>query len=987
GSPCDLVLNFKKKKDTVCRSTGVIVGDTASGGTNPYVYSWTPSKGLSATNSATPFAMPDSTTMYYDTVTDAKGCVALDSVKVVVGQIPVMIAGSDILLCPGSSVKIGKAAKNGTPPYKYSWQPASGLDSVNIATPKASPQSTTRYYVTVTDAYGCQTQDSILITVFPQVFAHAGNDVIICRGDSAIIGMDATGGVPPYTYQWNPSSTLSAGNIVSPEASPNATTTYFVTVTDSDGCTNTGSVIVTVNQPPQLNAADTVNQTICTGTSTVIGGTPTSGTPPYTYQWSPPSGLDSINVASPVASPNVTTTYTVIVTDSNGCQSIGKVTVFVDSIQAPQIHISGPSTFCEGDSVLLDAGGPFASYKWSTGETKEKIIVKKSGIYTVTVTDTTGCSATSTPITVTVNQKPSPVVAITGSLSFCVGDSVILTAPPGYSSYLWSDGETTKGIIVKKPGTYFVTVTNVNGCSGASAPVAVTVGSSLVPVITGSLGFCPGDSTMLDAGIGYDSYQWSTGATTETITVKTPGSYSVTVTKGACAGTSQDVTVSVYPVPDAFITASGPLIFCTGDSVMLSAPNGFAAYLWSDGETTQNIVVKASGTYTVTVTAAGGCTGTSAPIAVTVGSTLVPVITGEPAFCPGDSVVLDAGSGYDTYQWNTGATTETIVVKTSGTYSVSVTKGSCVGTSANYTVTEYPQPTASITTASGDTLIASPAATYQWSFNGVPIPGATQQRYVTLQPGSYTVNVTDANGCAASSPAYIKTAGVADICADLSASTVEPRGSLTARINLGEEIIPQIDSLVFDFNYNIQAMELDSIVSSPCSVSTEYIGAGVVRVRLEACSAPLQAGALCTAVFTPLVSSRDTFYTQLSVNNIEIYPLSDSITGTGCSVSFTVLPLCGLTGVIYTGSTTLAQNYPNPFTNATTIHVTLSQGDANNARLKVYNMLGEQIADLTNQLSANGDVIFNAGVNKAGVYYYVLQTASGRIARQMFVVK
>ncbi|HET7153678.1 MAG TPA: SBBP repeat-containing protein [Candidatus Kapabacteria bacterium] len=830
-------------------------------------------------------------------------------------------------VCKGDSVTIGGSAiTGGTPPYSYQWSPAKWLNSTTAVMPIASPDSTTRYYETVTDAGACMAMDTVTVFVRPSLRVTISGSMATCRGTRVGLNANVAGGKPPYTYIWRPSYGLSSTNILDPSAKPDSTTVYYLTAIDSNGCSGIDSVLVKINQPPQLNAGDTLSRTICKGSAVTIGGLPVSGATPFRYNWSPGTGLSATNIASPVANPTTTTTYTVIITDVYGCQSIGKVTVKVGSSLSPVITVNGSTTLCGNDSVVLDAGNGYATYLWTTGDTTETIVVNKAGTYSVACSDSTGCSGRSDTITITQGRTPSPLIA--GS------DTVCMNAPSSYS---------------------------VNNVAGDIYTWSVTGGTIVSGANTNSV-----------------SVQWNTPGNATIVITETDG------TSRCSASAMMRVTVDSSVVPA--IAINGTVTFCTGDSVTLSAPAGFATYLWSDGETTQSIVVRTSGTYTVTVTSVNGCSGTSAPIAVTVGSTLTPVITGAPAFCPGDSTVLDAGAGYGTYQWSTGATTETIVVKAPGTYSVSVTKGTCAGSSANFTVTEYPEPTVAIT-VSGDTLISSPAASYQWNMNGVPIAGATQQRYVAIITGSYTVTITDANGCTVSSPAYIPVANAVDVCIDAFPSTVSPKGFMTATMNLTNEIFLPIDSIVFDLHFDPRVMELDSIGESPCSIKAKYIAAGEVRIRLEACSTPLPAGALCTAVFTPLVSSNDTAYTQLAVDSIAVFPLADSLSGTGCSVPITVLPLCGLHGVIYTGATSLAQNYPNPFTGTTAIHVTLSQTDAQSARLVVCNVLGEQVADLTNELSTDGNITFNAGANKAGVYYYVLETASGRITRQMFVVK
>ena len=226
------------------------------------------------------------------------------------------------------------------------------------------------------------------------------------------------------------------------------------------------------------------------------------------------------------------------------------------------------------------------------------------------------------------------------------------------------------------------------------------------------------------------------------------------------------------------------------------------------------------------------------------------------------------------------------------------------------------------------------------------------------------------------------------VCLTPQPNIAAPLTDINAAIVLMNTILYPVDTVAFMLQWNPAALELGTITSPLCAVTILPDSIGKADVLLQGCSFPLQAGTLCTAVFDPLASSADTTHTQITLDSIKIYPLADNLTGNGCTVPVTVLPPCGTHGIIYTNSaTSLSQNFPNPFAGTTTIHVTLAKSESAGAQLLVYNILGERVADLTNQLSANGDVTFAAGTLSAGVYYYVLQTAEGRWAREMFVVK
>ncbi|MBI1770297.1 MAG: SprB repeat-containing protein, partial [Bacteroidetes bacterium] len=297
---------------------------------------------------------------------------------------------------------------------------------------------------------------------------------------------------------------------------------------------------------------------------------------------------------------------------------------------------------------------------------------------------------------------------------------------------------------------YNLFVTGDAACGTASDNILVTVSSGPTPTISagGPTTFCSGGNVTLTCSAA-NSYSWSNGATTQSITISTSGTYTVTATDGSgCPGTkSQIVTVNANPSPT--ITAGGPTTFCSGGNVTLTS-NAFSSYLWSSSETTQAITKSASGTYTVTVIDGNGCTGSASKV-VTVNSNPTPTITagGATTFCSGGSVTLTS-SAASAYAWTGGATTASISATTSGNYFVTVTDGNgCTGVSAAKTVTVNPNPTPTITAGGATTfcsggsvtLTSSAASAYAWT------GGATTASISATTSGNYFVTVTDGNGC------------------------------------------------------------------------------------------------------------------------------------------------------------------------------------------------------------------------------------------------
>jgi hypothetical protein len=220
----------------ICYGTSAVIGQPATGGDPPYIYSWSPIVGLSATNIAQPTADPKSTTIYTVTVTDSSGCVRTDNILVTVNALPKANAGTDKDICFGTSTIIGEPATGGTPPYQYKWKPNQFLSNDAIAQPTANPNDTTRYILTVTDAKGCMNYDTVMVNIMPlpQPVIIPEGPTRFCSCDSVVL--DGGQGYTSYLWSTNQSSRkISVRNAGS----------YTVTVTDINGCINTSAPITT----------------------------------------------------------------------------------------------------------------------------------------------------------------------------------------------------------------------------------------------------------------------------------------------------------------------------------------------------------------------------------------------------------------------------------------------------------------------------------------------------------------------------------------------------------------------------------------------------------------------------------------------------------------------------------------------------------------------------------------------------------------------
>lgn len=348
-------------------------------------------------------------------------------------------------------------------------------------------------------------------------------------------------------------------------------------------------------------------------------------------------------------------------------------------------------------------------------------------------------------------------ISVTGSLTFCAGGNVTLTANSG-SQYLWSNGATTRTITVTSSGTYTVRVTNSSGLNATSSPViTILTSTGTTPTITasGSTTFCDGDEVTLTSSSS-SNYLWSNGETTRSITVDVSGNYKVTTTSGNCVNTSSVKTVTVNPTPAVpVISADGPLEFCVGGEVTLTSTPA-SGYLWSTGETTRSITVGSDGNFSVRVYAGPNCSTPSAVTVVDANS-----LPSKPVISTSDTTVLSSSqpsiqlssTSALSYLWSTGETTQTIVITNPGNYSVTVANANgCTRKSSEFTITSVNciPPAIPNILISGSTILQhgqSVTLTSSSSTNNLWSNGATTQSITVSDDGVYTVRVYNGSNC------------------------------------------------------------------------------------------------------------------------------------------------------------------------------------------------------------------------------------------------
>lgn len=592
---------------TVC--SGATASLTANGG---QTYTW--SNGQST---QTISVSPTNTTVYYVTASNSCGD-AVDSVTVNVNNVATASAGADQTVCAGTTVTLSATGGN-----SYSWS-----NGANLQTTTANPTITTSFTVTATSQCGSAT-DNVVVFVNASPMPDAGMDQTICAGSP--VSLTANGGL---NYEW------SNGQITQTiTVNPLLTTTYTVTATNICGSA-IDNVIVFVNDVPTADAG--LDQNVCTGTSVTL-----TGNGGDTYVWS-----DGIMLQSTTFTATQTITYTVTVTNSCGTAS-DYVVVTVDSI--PSANAGADQTICAGSLATLGASGGI-TYVWSNGTTTQTININPVITSTYSVTSTSTCGTATDAVVVFVNDIPT---ASAGSnQTVCAGSAAILNATGG-TSYQWNNGVNTSSISVTPLITTTYTVTVINTC-GQSTDAAIIFVNPLPTANAGSdVTICGGSSTQLNA-TGGTSYNWSSGETTQSISVNptVETTYLVTATN-SCGIATDDVIVHIGTIASA--DAGLDQTVCVGTSVTLLASGG-STYSWSNGATTASINATPAATTTYSVTTTSSCGTASDAVVVTV-SQLPSVNLGSDATtCTGSPLVLDAGAGFYSYSWSTGENTQTITV-------------------------------------------------------------------------------------------------------------------------------------------------------------------------------------------------------------------------------------------------------------------------------------------------------------------------------------
>ncbi len=759
---------------------------TASTGEAPFSYLW--SNGETTATIDNLAAGP-----YTVTVTSASGCTETGSAMIAEPTAlmlnVVVDSNSTCGLNNGGMVAL---PSGGTMPYTYNW-------SNGANTQINSGLAAAVYTVTVTDGNGCTITglDTVTQPGALSLSITLDSNVACNAGLSGGLTGSATGGTLPYTYDWSNSAVTASITGVAAGA-------YTLTVTDADGCSF--SLSETVTEPTAVVSAAIVDSNVTCNTFLDGGATAsaTGGTGAYTFAWSNSAVTASITgVAS--------ATYSVTITDANGCTDSSSVSISEPAMLMASINIDD-SVSCNGfmDGQLTGSGTggtmPY-SYDWSSSGTAATESGLAAGPYTLTLTDANGCEATATAtISEPAALVPASVVDSNASCNGFMDGGATASAAGGVSpyTYLWSVGSVTQASIGILPaGTHTVTVTDDNGCNETSE-VTITEPTALVAATVldsnaSCFGFMDGGASGSAMGgtMPY-TYAWNTTATTASITGIAAGTYTlIAMDDNGCLDTSEVVVSEPTALASAIIVDSN--VTCNGlsDGGLTAAGNGGTApytYVWSNTQTTASADGLAAGTHTVTITDDNGCelvsTGdVTEPDAISINGQ-VSNTTCSVDDNGGIDISVTGGTAPYVYAWSNSETTEDVTDLMVGNYTVDVIDDNDCQETASFDVSfnaADPMPNLGNDTSicSNATFTLSPGdyASYAWS------DGSDDDSFVVSEPGTYSVIVTSDSGCVGGDTIMVDTV----FCVGIS-----ERGFAQANIKLFPNPTSGIVSISFD---------------------------------------------------------------------------------------------------------------------------------------------------------------------------------------------
>ncbi|MEO8109447.1 MAG: gliding motility-associated C-terminal domain-containing protein, partial [Ginsengibacter sp.] len=496
--------------------------------------------------------------------------------------------------------------------------------------------------------------------------------------------------------------------------------------------------VVSVISPATLNLGP--DKAMCGSTSIILNAH--AGF--KSYQWQD----GSVDSTFEVKAPGV-----YYVTATNFCNVALKDTVTITSAIALPLSIGNDTAICKNDSLLLSASPGFISYSWAPAYnintvTGGKVTVwpAKDTAYTVAALQPNGCTVTDT-IKISVNSVQP--LSLGNDTSICSGTNILLDAGAGFIKYQWNTGAASQKIIASNAGYYFISAIDKNRCTARDTLQIVNVFTLPVVHLGNDTSLCQGEMLPLNAGSGFNSYLWNTGAVTQNIIAANAGKYIVNVVDNNLCHTAD--TLSIISILSAVpINLRADTMICQGEKILLDAGSGFINYQWSTGETTQQIYVNKQGNYFVAAKNSNSCLSRDSFSLIGVNPLPVINLDKNSFLCANTSRLLDAGPGIN-FLWQDGSSKNTFNATGIGKYWVQVTNSSnCIASDTTEIKEILPLPANFIY---HDTAICEGLdirlipkgqfANYLWS------NGQISASINVMTAGQYWLQVTDANGCQA----------------------------------------------------------------------------------------------------------------------------------------------------------------------------------------------------------------------------------------------